>query len=179
MTFRIVSSCLILFAATISGAEASAQSETFKDWKTSLEEVNTGEDVRKTCTAETSASDAAGTAWTLKLGISNGDVLPPDAYPQITITVAGGGLPNGENQPAVFGFGDKRVDAQVSGGGNEVMVNNVKETSLALLKAFASGSTLDLALPAKPGVSVSLAGFTASYRKLGSWCGFPTTDIAK
>jgi hypothetical protein len=42
-----------------------------------------------------------------------------------------------------------------------------------------AGSTPDLALPAKLGVSLSLAGFTASYKKLGAWCGFPTADVAK
>lgn len=179
MSFRVASPCLLAFTLVTASAQAASQKETSKDWTASLEEVNTGEDLRKTCTASTAARDVAGKDWTLKLAISNGDVLPPDAYPSITVVSGAGGLPRGENQPAVFGFGDTRIDAQVSGGGNEVMVNNVKATSLALLKAMATGSTLDLALPAKPAVSMSLAGFTASYKKLGTWCGFPTTDVAR
>lgn len=179
MTFRSFTLSLILPAALAASAQAASREDTSKDWTASLDEVNTGEDLRKTCSASTAAKDAAGTEWTLKLAISNGDVLPPDAYPSIVVTTAQGGLPSGENQPAVFGFGDTRIDAQVSGGGNEVMVNNVKATSLALLKAMAAGATLDLALPARPAVSLSLAGFTASYKKLGTWCGFPTTDVAK
>lgn len=179
MTFRTVSSCLIFFAATIGAAHAASRNETFRDWKASLEEVNTGEDVRKTCTASTTAKDTAGKDWKLKLAISNGDVSPPDAYPQIAIAAGGGGLPKGEGIAMAFSFGDKRIDAKGSGDGGVVMMNNTKETSLAVLRAMAAGSTLDLALAGKPAPALSLAGFTAAYRKLGSACGFSTGDVAK
>jgi hypothetical protein len=158
--------CAAAGVALTGSAHAAAQKETFRDWQASLDEVNTGEDVRKTCSAATTAKDAAGKDWTLKVSIGNGDVMPPDAYPAIAVSAAGGGLPSRENQPAAFGFGDQRIDAKVSGGGNEAM-------------AMAAGSTLDLTLPAKPTISLSLSGFTAAYRKLGTCCGFPTTDIAK
>lgn len=42
------------------GAMAAPQKETFKDWTASLSEVNTGEDMRKTCTARTFAKDTQG-----------------------------------------------------------------------------------------------------------------------
>ncbi|WP_119388345.1 hypothetical protein [Taklimakanibacter lacteus] len=129
------------------GAVAAPQKETFRDWTATLDEMNTGEDMRKTCMAA-----VAGQGWTLSLAISNGDVLPPDAYPQIVI--ASDGLAQGEGIPLAFGFGDKRIDVQGSGDGKEVLAGNVKETSLALLRAMAAGDKLDLVIAGKPSPSL-------------------------
>ena len=161
-------------AAMLGAAQATPQKATFRDWTASLDEVNTGEDVRLTCTAQTAAPDGS---WTLRLAISNGDVMPPDAYPQIVI--AGAGLAKGEGLAVAFSFGDEHIDAKGLSDGKELMVDNAKATSLALLRAMAAGDKLDIAVAGISAPPLSLAGFTASYRKLGSWCGFPTTDIAK
>jgi hypothetical protein len=150
-----------------------------KDWIASLDEINSGEDARKTCSAWTTATDEAGTAGVLKLAIGDGDALPPDVYPRVSLAAVSGGLNKGEDQPVTFDFGDRKLDAKASSDGKQVMVNNVKETSLALLKGLAQGSTVTATFAGKPTPALSLAGFTASYRKLGSWCGFPTTDVAK
>jgi len=104
-------------------------------------------------------------------------VMPPDAYPQIVI--AGAGLAKGEGLAVAFSFGDEHIDAKGLSDGKELMVDNAKATSLALLRAMAAGDKLDIAVAGISAPPLSLAGFTASYRKLGSWCGFPTTDIAK
>lgn len=169
-------SVLCAFAGVLlmGSAEAAAQKETIKDWTASLDEVNTGEDVRLTCTAQTAAPDRS---WTLRLAISNGDVMPPDAYPQVVIAAAG--LAKGEGLAIAFSFGDEHIDAKGSSDGKELMVENVKATSLALLRAMAAGDKLDIAVGGKSAPPLSLAGFTASYRTLGNWCGFPTTDVAK
>lgn len=179
MAFRSLVSSLILSVALAVSAHAAPQKETSKDWTAGLDEVNTGEDMRKTCSAWTTAKDTAGKDWTLELAISNGDALPPDAYPQLSIAAAADGPPKGENQSASFDFGDRKIEAKASGDGKTVMVDNAKEKSLALLKAFAAGDKLAVTLAGKPAASFSLAGFTASYRKLGQWCGFPTTDVTK
>ena len=178
MRFRFVTPSFIIAVALAASAHAAPQKETSRDWTASLAEVNTGEDLRKTCSAWTTAKDMAGKDWTLELAISNGDALPPDAYPQLGIAAADG-LPKGENQSASFDFGDRKIEAKASGDGKTAMVDNAKEKSLALLKAFAAGDKLAVTLAGKPAASFSLAGFTASYRKLGQWCGFPTTDVAK
>lgn len=178
MTFRSLASSLVLPIALAASAHAATQKETSRDWTAGLAEVNTGEDVRKTCSAWTTAKDTAGKDWTLKLAIGNGDVLPPDAYPQLSIAAAGG-LPKGENQSASFDFGNRKIEAKASADGKTAMVDNAKEKSLALLKALAAGDKLAVTLAGKPTASFSLAGFTASYRKLGQWCGFPTMDVTK
>ncbi len=163
--------------AFLSAAQAAPQKETYRDWSASLDEVNTGEDLRKTCVAATSAGDAQNKTWGLTLSISNGDVLPPDAYPQVAITADG--LPKGEGIPLVLDFGGKRIDAKGMGDGKQLMIDNMRETSLQVLRAMAAGDKLNLTIAGKPAPALSLAGFTASYRKLGSWCGFLTSDVAK
>jgi hypothetical protein len=179
MTLRILTLSFILTAALTAQAGTASQKETTKDWTASLDEVNTGEDVRKTCAAWITARDKAGSVWTLKLAISNGDVLPPDAYPQLSLASVAGGLTKGENQATTFDFGDKKLEAKASSDGAQVMVNNEKEVSLALLKNLAAGDAVTVTLAGAPSPALSLAGFTASYGKLGTWCGFPTTDVAK
>ena len=178
MIAHSLASFLILTATLVVNAQAASREETSKDWTAGMAEINTGEDIRKTCSAWTTAKDAGGAAWTLRLAISNGDVLPPEAYPQVSL-IAASGLPKGENLSLSFDFGDAKVDVKAMGDGDQLMINNEKETSLALLKNLAAGSTVTAMLGGKPTPALSLAGFTASYRKLGNWCGFPTTDVAK
>lgn len=165
----------LLFLALTGNAQAAPQKETFRDWAAGLDEVNTGEDLRKTCRAETSAA-ADGQTATLAIAIGDGDVLPPDAYPAITISMI---APAGEGIPVAFEIGGKRFDIQAAGDGQQVTINNAKETSLALLRAMAAGSTLDITVAGNPVPALSLKGFTAAYRQLGAWCGFPTGDVAK
>lgn len=167
----------VLFLGLAGNTLAAPQKETFRDWTASLDEVSTGEDLRKTCRAETSAAGDGGQAATLAIAIGDGDVLPPDAFPAILIAPAT--APAGEGIPVTFDIGDKRFDIQAVGDGKQVTLNNAKETSLALLRAMAAGSTVDIAVTGKPIPAQSLKGFTAAYRQLGAWCGFATDDVAK
>lgn len=166
----------LLLLALAGTAMAAPQKEAFRDWTAGLDEVNTGEDLRKTCRAETSAKDAGGQAVTLAIVIGDGDVLPPDAYPAILISMAA--APSGDGIPVAFEMSGKRLDARAAGDGKQVSIDNVKETSLALLRAMAAGGTLDITVAGKPVPALSLKGFTAAYRKLGAWCGFPADDVA-
>jgi hypothetical protein len=167
----------VLFLGLAGNALAAPQKETFRDWTASLDEVNTGEDLRKTCQAETSVAGDGGPTATLAIAISNGDVLPPDAYPAILISTAM--APAGEGIPVAFEIAGKRIDTQAAGNGKQVTINNVKETSLSLLRAMAAGSSVDITVAGKPVPAQSLKGFTAAYRQLGAWCGFSTGDVAK
>ncbi|MER9597443.1 hypothetical protein [Mesorhizobium sp. M0244] len=100
-TLRFAGFGVVLTLATLQGAAlaqteptpAAPKTETFGRWSITVDEVNTGEDVRKTCAASTVFFDANGTSGTLTLAISNGDVLPPEGYPSLIIAVKNSDLP--------------------------------------------------------------------------------------
>ncbi|RUX86458.1 hypothetical protein EN993_34640, partial [Mesorhizobium sp. M7D.F.Ca.US.004.01.2.1] len=54
-------------------AQAAPKLETFGRWSTLVDEVDTGEDLRKTCAASTAFIGAGGVPGTLTLVITNGD----------------------------------------------------------------------------------------------------------
>jgi len=158
---------------------AAPKTETFGKWSTILDQINTGQDVRKTCAASTAFLDPNGISGTLTLAISNGDALPPNGYPSLIIALRNKDLPTGENIPAVFGDDKGKVKATVSADiGDQWMVNNKAETTLAILRAMRRAGTLDVAFGKQPVATVSMDGFTKAYRNLGLSCGFPTTDVA-
>ncbi|WP_436175177.1 hypothetical protein [Mesorhizobium sp. LjNodule214] len=158
---------------------AGPKTETFGKWSTIVDEVSTGEDVRRTCAASTAFLDANGTSGTLTLAISNGDVLPPNGYPSLIIALRNKDLPTGENIPAVFGDDKGKVKATVSADiGDQWMMNNKAETTLAVLRAMRRAGALDVAFANAPVATISMDGFTKAYRSLGASCGFPTTDVA-
>jgi len=160
-------------------ATTTPKTETFGKWSTIVDEVNTGEDTRKTCAASTAFLDANGTSGTLTLAISNGDVLPPNGYPSLIIALRNKELPTGENIPAVFGDDKGKVKATVNADiGDQWTMNNKAETTLAVLRAMRRAGALDVAFANAPVATISMDGFTKAYRSLGASCGFPTTDVA-
>ncbi|WP_372951039.1 hypothetical protein [Mesorhizobium sp.] len=164
-------------------AQAEPKLETFGRWSTLVDEVDTGQDIRKTCAASTAFVGTGGESGTLTLIISNGDALPPDAYPSLTIAVDNKGLPTGKTVAATFGDDKGRVgvkvhsDAPINGRLSWTADNQAK-TSLALLRAMRRASALDVAFGDMPVASISMDGFTKAYRNLGASCGFPTADVA-
>jgi invasion protein IalB len=161
--------------------QAAPKTETFGKWSTTVDEIDTGEDLRKTCVASTAFLDVSGTSGTLTLAISNGDALPPDGYPNLVIAMRNKDLPTGENIPAVFGDSNGKVKATVNAiadAGGQWMMNNKTEISLALLRAMRRASALDVTFADMPVATVSMDGFTKAYRSLGVSCGFPTGDVA-
>ncbi|KQU79617.1 hypothetical protein ASD12_13375 [Mesorhizobium sp. Root102] len=157
--------------------------ETFGRWSTLVDEVDTGEDLRKTCAASTAFIGAGGVPGTLTLVITNGDALPPDAYPTVTIAVDNKDLPAGNSVAATFGDDKGRVTAKLHSDGAvngrlSWTVDNQAKTSLALLRAMRRASALDVSFGDAPVGSISMDGFTKAYRSLGASCGFPTTDVA-
>jgi hypothetical protein len=158
---------------------AAPKTETFGKWSTTVDEIDTGEDLRKTCVASTAFLDASGASGTLTLAISNGDALPPDSYPTLVIAMRNKDLPTGENIPAVFGDSNGNIKATVNAlAGGRWMMNNKTEISLALLRAMRRASALDVIFADTPVATVSMDGFTKAYRSLGVSCGFPTVDVA-
>ncbi|PWJ89407.1 hypothetical protein C8D77_10749 [Mesorhizobium loti] len=164
-------------------AQAAPKLETFGRWSTLVDEVDTGEDLRKTCAASTAFIGAGGVPGTLTLVITNGDALPPDAYPSITIAVDNKDLPAGKSVAATFGDDKGRDTAKLHSDGAvngrlSWTVDNQAKTSLALLRVMRRASALDVSFGDAPVGSISMDGFTKAYRSLGASCGFPTADVA-
>ncbi|RWC56267.1 hypothetical protein [Mesorhizobium sp.] len=164
-------------------APAAPKLETFGRWSTLIDEVDTGEDLRRTCAASTAFIGAGGESGTLTLIITNGDALPPDAYPSLTIAVDNKALPTGKSVAAAFGDDKGHVTAKLHsdvavGGRLSWTVDNQAKTSLALLRAMRRASVLDVSFGDAPVGSISMDGFTKAYRSLGASCGFPTADVA-
>jgi hypothetical protein len=170
-------------AAPAQPVQAAPKLETFGRWSTLVDEVDTGEDLRKTCAASTAFIGAAGVPGTLTLVITNGDALPPDAYPSLTIAVDNKDLPTGKSVAAAFGDDKGRVAAKLHSDGAvngrlSWTVDNQAKTSLALLRVMRRASVLDVSFGDAPVASISMDGFTKAYRSLGASCGFPTADVA-
>ncbi|SFU22140.1 hypothetical protein [Mesorhizobium sp. YR577] len=163
-------------------ARADTISEVVGDWTASVEDVNTGQDQRKTCTATASAKDPDDTAWTLKVSISDGDVLPPEAYPAVTVSAEKGDFPEGEGIPAVFDVDGTKVEVTVLGEvtdtGHQWVMENDNDTSQALFAAMNDADAVTFELQDSPVASLPVGGFDDAYRQLGEWCGFPTDDVA-
>lgn len=68
---------IALIFLALPGAAAANGYWTYKDWTVYVEEVDTGEDVRRTCEAATGGDGLPR----LSLSITNGDAGPPVAYP--------------------------------------------------------------------------------------------------
>ena len=170
-------------AAPAAPAPAGPKLETFGRWSTLVDEVDTGQDIRKTCAASTAFIGAGGETGTLTLIISNGDALPPAAYPSLTIAVDNQALPTGKSVAATFGDDKGHVTAKLRSdaainGRLSWTVDNQAKTSLALLRVMRRASALDVSFGDTPVGSISMDGFTKAYRSLGVSCGFPTTDVA-
>ncbi|TGQ73384.1 MAG: hypothetical protein E5V49_02100 [Mesorhizobium sp.] len=156
---------------------------TFGRWTTIVDTLDTGQDARKTCAASTAFFDASGNSGTLTLSISNGDALPPDAYPAIMISVDNRDLPTGKKIAATFGDPGVKVSATIDSndavnGRPTWMVDNQLKTSLALLRAMRQVTSLDVVFGKQAVASIPMEGFTKAYRNLGQSCGFPTKDVA-
>lgn len=156
---------------------------TFGNWTTIVDTLDTGQDAHKTCAASTAFVDPNGNAGTLTLSISTGDALPPNAYPAIMITVDNKTLPTGKKIAATFG--DPGVKVSVTVASSEAVngrpswaVDNQPKKSLALLRAMRQVTSLDVAFGKAAVASIPMDGFTKAYRNLGTSCGFPTKDVA-
>ena len=181
-----------LAAFAVSGANAQEQTQpsadmpatnTFGGWTTIIDTPDTGQNAPKTCAASTAFVDGSGNAGTLTLSISTGDALPPNAYPNIMITVANRALPTGQKIAATFGDPGVKVSATVTSsaavnGLPSWAVDNQPKKSLAVLRAMRQVTSLDVVFGKATVASIPMDGFTKAYRNLGTSCGFPTKDVA-
>ena len=154
----------------------------YRDWRAFSETVDTGEDLRRTCTAVTGGDGLPA----LRISITNGDAGPPHAYPE---PVLHEGAPRGhstlvqdgqavafvfDRQAAFYGIAEGWFDAD---GFARAEARPRAQDALDTLRWMKAGHSLDIRLlhPHQEGTQVlaaSLHGFTAAYGKMMDECGF-------
>jgi hypothetical protein len=177
-----VSLAVAAVCASSAWAQNQEQFYTYKDWQVRIETVDTGEDLRTTCSMWTGGDGMP----TVKIVTSNGDALPPDFYPGVSAeesAIRGYStvLQNGDRVSFTFEDGEKipaQASAGVSDDGFAVAHTEFAEPDkLRALKAMRASSSVDIIGPAGVFYHASLSGFTAAYGKIAEGCGFPTTGV--
>lgn len=149
----------------------------YKDWRVWSEQIDTGEDLRRTCAASTGGDGDP----VLRLEVSDGDVGPPDFYPYPVISETAPRHYTTQMQDGqVIQF---RVDTGTifSGAAFVTLTNEglaYAEAAINLpnnrpvLKAMKKGSSMVIEAGGRTIFHASLAGFTAAYGKMMDVCGF-------
>jgi hypothetical protein len=181
MIFRqITLFSLALLAAP--SAHAAEQYFDYKDWTVRVEAVDTGEDLRITCSMWTGGDGDPTVGFTL----ANGDALPPDVFPGVQLTeraIRGHAtvLQNEEKVTFVFDDGDS-AQASVYADFDEdgfafAQTSFPFEDNQRVLQAMQRNGQIDITGPGGLVYTASLSGFTASYRKVAEQCGFPVDGV--
>ncbi|ASP35196.1 hypothetical protein [Labrenzia sp. VG12] len=181
MIFRraVLAGALVLGAT---GAQAKDQYYDYKDWTVLVVTVDTGEDLRITCSMWTGGDGEPTVGFT----ISNGDALPPDVFPNVQLNeraIRGHAtvLKNGETVNFIFDDGDSAtatVHADFDQEGFAYAQTDFPfEDNQRVLQAMQRNGQIDIVGPSGLVYSASLSGFTASYRKVAEQCGFPVSGV--
>lgn len=181
MFARIAAAIAALLLAA-SGAPAAGGYREYRDWRVSVEAVDTGEDLRITCTISTGGDGDP----TLSATISNGDALPPFAYPSVFFEES---APRGydtvmrEGDQIFFAFDSGVEFAAVARGfiddegfaRAEIPVYHPE--SLFLLRAMGRADRVGIMRGSELVYSASLSGFTAAYGEMAAQCGFGAEGV--
>ncbi|MFW8636342.1 hypothetical protein [Cribrihabitans pelagius] len=174
----------LLFAlalATVTAAPAAAAAAadywSYRDWHTMVEVVDTGEDLRRSCTAYTGGDGMP----TLRIEVSNGDAGPPYHYPVTRVRETAPRHYLTQMQPGQtveFLFDD----GGAAYGSTSVWINREGLASaesrldpsahLPMLQMMKSGRWVEIRADGVPLLTASLDGFTAAYGKMMDECGF-------
>lgn len=171
----------VILALGLAGG-AAAEDWTYRDWRVQVEQVDTGEDNRVTCTITTGGDGGPSFGAT----ISNGDVLPPAMYPPVTLWESAPRhyptqLQQGDTVRLVFDTGalaEAVVNSGIDDDGIAYALASVEDPeSRDVLAQMRQAGQIDLMRGGELILTASLNGFTAAYGKMAEQCGFPTTGV--
>lgn len=171
------------FAGTLAmPAAASEKYWDYRDWTTTAETIDTGEDIRTTCSART-GGDGYPVVYATQ---SNGDAGPPDAYPSVLIeeraprhnkTV----MQDGDRIVFLFDDGDSATTTAVGGLDDDGFAYATAEfyspNSQLVLQAMRRNGQIEILRGRDIVYTASLNGFTAAYGKMAEACGFSTIGV--
>ena len=183
--FLLLMAGLVAFQA---GAATAAQTQywDYADWTVAVRSVDTGQDLRITCTAWTGGDGDPR----LVVEVSTGDALPPDHYPQPVLHET---APRGHRTMLTDGAWvmfevDELVEADLywqAQGEAQAWYEDGIPTAVArpfgeardLLAVMRRSGRLWVTLDGEVVYAASLSGFTAAYGKMAEQCGFPTVGV--
>jgi hypothetical protein len=177
---------ILTLSCTLGAVNAQAEEKYFdyKDWTVIIDSFDTGEDLRTECTIRTGGDGMPSLSAT----ISNGDVLPPDYYPDLSLNET---APRGtttlmqDGDPITFAFDDgTKIAATTAGwidddGIATARTQFLKPVQLQALQAMRHSSSVTISGPKGEIYIASASGFTAAYGKMAEQCGFTTEGVIK
>ncbi|MBU2866052.1 hypothetical protein [Pacificibacter marinus] len=152
----------------------------FGDWRVMVDEVDTGEDLRRTCTMVTGGDGDMSAVLT----ISNGDAGPPDYFPELMISdhaIRHHSTVLKQDAPLYLHFDDEDViDGSIiqyidAEGFQHAEARFPQAHSQWVLLAMKRNNQMDVMMNNTRVHVFSLSGFSASYLKMVDECGF--TDM--
>lgn len=183
MMKRIFAAFSLSCALAATGAQAEEQYFDYKDWTVIVSRFDTGEDLRVECTIRTGGDGMPS----LQTSVSNGDVLPPDYFPGMTLHET---APRGskavmqDGDPITFAFDNgTQLAASASGWLDDDGIAAAESQflqqsdNLNALQAMRHSGSVTISGPKGAVYSASLNGFTAAYGKMAEQCGFPTEGV--
>lgn len=154
----------------------------YGSWRVSVQEVDTGEDLRRSCVAVTGGDGAPSAA----ISMNNGDAGPPDYFPSVVVSEhapRGNSTVLKDGQAAYIRFDDEDVmDGAVFGYIDDAGFANAQiafdhPLSQWVLRAMRKNGQFDVVVEGKVFMYVYLDGFTASYLKMAEECGFSGAGV--
>lgn len=154
----------------------------YGSWRVFAETIDTGEDLRRTCTALTGGDGEPS----LSIEISNGDGGPPDFFPSVSISehaIRGYPTVMQDGQAVYIRFDDEdSMDAVVTGyfdeeGFAHAFFRFDHPDSQWVLRAMRKNHQLDAVVGGHVFYSFFLDGFTAAYVKAMDECGFSGAGV--
>ncbi|MEY8099891.1 hypothetical protein AB9F29_21290, partial [Falsihalocynthiibacter sp. S25ZX9] len=149
----------------------------YGSWRVIVQEVDTGEDIRRTCSAVTGGDGPPSVV----VSVSNGDVGPPDFFPTVLVRET---APRGfktvmqNGQAAYIRFDDEDVmDGMVYASLDDegfafAEIAFDHPLSQWVLRAMRKNGQFDVVVEGKVFMYAYMDGFTASYLKMAEECGF-------
>jgi len=176
-----LSTTTLLIGSSLSHAEGKIKTWDHKDWTVTAIIQPSNQDVRVICDLH----DKSGGLLHMQISQSNGDAGPPDIYPEIAFTRMLGvtGRPMAladEDLQFIFAFDNKTsIPVQMTwdfeDGRNVFKVPSAQ--SQELLRAMALRNMLEIQNTIFTNTRLSLAGFSAGYRKMADWCSFSIEGV--
>ncbi len=156
----------------------------YGSWRVWVEQIDTSQDLRRTCIASTGGDGLPSVAVTF----SNGDAGPPDYFPSVVIHDY---APRGydtvlqDGQPVYVRFDDEQVmDSTVHANIDEegfarATISFDDPVSQWVLQSMRVNGQMDVVVDGQVFMYVYLDGFTASYLKAAEECGFDGAGVVR